>query len=124
MIKVKHFMDTVEIDDGQRIWVEPIGLTTDLCVWCEVDKVLPYLGPLKRDWTWFGDKPERWEAFRGRYHDQLARGRYIAALVELARRGLRQNYTLLHQGQHPIANTAEALAQFIHELEAYVTPEK
>ena len=30
MIKVKHFMDEVESDDGKRMWVEPIGLTRDL----------------------------------------------------------------------------------------------
>ena len=27
MIKVKHFLDEVEEDDGQRLWVEPINVT-------------------------------------------------------------------------------------------------
>jgi len=30
MIKVKHVLEAVEQGDGQRIWVEPIGLTKDL----------------------------------------------------------------------------------------------
>ena len=33
MIKVKHFLDAVEQDDGQRLWVEPIGLCNDLREW-------------------------------------------------------------------------------------------
>ena len=33
MIKIKHFMDAPEEDDGRRIWVEPFGLTADLAMW-------------------------------------------------------------------------------------------
>jgi hypothetical protein len=33
MIKVKHFLLKVESDDGQRLWVEPFGLTKDLREW-------------------------------------------------------------------------------------------
>ena len=44
MIKVKHFLDAVEKDDGQRIWVEPIGLTKDLVEMCSIAHVLTHLG--------------------------------------------------------------------------------
>ena len=30
MIKIKHFMETREDDDGDRLWVESVGLTKDL----------------------------------------------------------------------------------------------
>ena len=45
MIKVKHFLDAAEGDDGQRLWVEPISLARDLREWCSVDHVLCHLGP-------------------------------------------------------------------------------
>ena len=45
MIKIKHFMDAREEDDGERLWVEPTGLTKDLVEWCAVDHLLPHLGP-------------------------------------------------------------------------------
>ena len=38
MIKVKHLLEAVEESDGQRLWVEPIGLTKDLREWCQVDQ--------------------------------------------------------------------------------------
>ena len=123
MIKVKHFMAPIEQDDGLRIWVEPIGLTTDLREWCKVDKVLPHLGPQKHIWAWFDDHPDAWEEFRGRYHEELSHSRYLPALLKLARCAMKENYTLVYQGDHPTENTAEALAEFIHELEAYVPRE-
>jgi len=26
MIRIKHFLDAVEKEDGNRLWIEPIGL--------------------------------------------------------------------------------------------------
>ncbi len=45
MITIKHFMDTVEKEDGNRIWVEPIGLTLDLKKWCKVNHTLCHVAP-------------------------------------------------------------------------------
>ena len=56
MIRIKHVMDAVEKDDGQRIWVEPIGLTKDLREWCKVAHVLTHLGPPKALWDWFDEQ--------------------------------------------------------------------
>jgi hypothetical protein len=53
MIKVKHIMDACEKDDGQRIWVEPIGLCADLREWCDVNQIMSHLGPPKKVWNWF-----------------------------------------------------------------------
>ena len=36
MIKVKHFLEPVEADDGLRMWIEPVGLTKDLRQWCAI----------------------------------------------------------------------------------------
>ncbi len=45
MITIKHFMDPVEKEDGNRIWVEPIGLTLDLKKWCKVNHTLCHVAP-------------------------------------------------------------------------------
>ena len=123
MIKVKHFCDAAEPDDGQRIWVEPVGLTRDLREMCRVDHVLPHLGPPKALWDWFEEHADGYEYFRARYHECLARSPYKAALQKLACAGLRETFTLLHQGEDPSHNSASALHEFLNELEAWCPPE-
>ena len=122
MIKVKHFLDKVEPDDGQRLWVEPFGLTRELREWCKVEHVLPHLGPPKALWEWFDEHPEGYDYFRARYHGALANSKYKPALRQLAQAGLRETFTLLHQGDDAEHNSATALQEFLHELEAWIQP--
>ncbi len=123
MIKVKHLLDPVESDDGQRIWVEPWGLTKDLREWCRVEHVLPHLGPPKALGEWLEEHPDGYDHFRARYHECLAQSPYKPALQHLAHAGLRETFTLLHQGDDPGHNTGTALQEFINELEAWCPPE-
>lgn len=123
MIKVKHLMEAVEPDDGLRLWVEPIGLTSDLRQWCSVDHVLTNIGPPIRLWRWFCKHPQGYEYFRAKYHEHLARGRRRKALMHLASAALRERLTLLHQGDDPYRNSAMALYEFLIELQAYCQPE-
>src|SRR5205823_2747898 len=74
MIKIKHFMDAKEADDGERLWVESIKLTKDLTEWCHVDPVLPHLGPPMELCEWFEEHPDGYEYFRGNYHEHLTKG--------------------------------------------------
>ncbi len=123
MIKVKHLLDSVEPDDGQRIWVEPYNLTRDLREWCKVDRLLCHLGPTKALWEWFEEHPDGYDVFRARYHECLASGGHADELQRLACTGLRGTFTLLHQGEDPGHNSATALHEFLSELEAYCPPE-
>ena len=123
MINVKHFMDTVELDDGMRLWIEPMGLTSDLRTLCLVDFVLPRLGPPRDLWEWFENNPQGYEFFRGRYHEYLSCSRLKPLLQQLANAATRANVTLLHQGTDPQQNTATALYEFLSELGAYCPPE-
>ena len=123
MIKVKHFLDPVEKDDGQRIWVEPCGLVKDLRQWCKVDHVLPHLGPPKALCDWLEEHPDGYDYFRARYHECLERSPYKPALQHLACAAIREPVTLLHQGDDPAHNTATALHEFLSELEAWCPPE-
>ncbi|HET6247929.1 MAG TPA: DUF488 family protein [Tepidisphaeraceae bacterium] len=124
MITVKHFLDAAEPDDGQRIWVEPIGLTRDLREWCKVDHVMSHLGPPKELWEWFQEHPDGYEYFRGSYHETLHKGPYRAALQQLACAGMKENFTLVHDGDDRDHNTATALHEFLSELEAYCPREE
>jgi uncharacterized protein YeaO (DUF488 family) len=120
MIKVKHLLDVLEPDDGQRVWVEPIGLTRDLQEWCRVDHVATELGPPLDVWLWFERHPEDYGLFRSFYHEQLRRRRDIATLPALATASRRANITLLHQNTAADGNSAVALAEFLHALGATV----
>jgi uncharacterized protein YeaO (DUF488 family) len=123
MIKIKHFAEAVEHDDGQRIWVEPIGVTRDLREWCCIDHVLCHLGPPAELAKWLEEHPAGYDYFRARYHDHLSRSQYKPALQQLASAGLKENFTLLHHSDDPQQNTATALYEFLIELSAYSEPE-
>jgi uncharacterized protein YeaO (DUF488 family) len=123
MIYVKHLLDAAEKMDGQRMWVEPIGLTKDLREWCKVDHVLTHLGPPKEVWKVLEEHPDAYDYFRARYHESLSASQYKPALQALASAGLREDFTLLHQSDDPERNSATALRDFITELEAYSKPD-
>lgn len=116
MIRVKHFMTEPSIDDGQRLWVETIGLTRDLQEMCDVHHVLTHLGPPMKLWLWYEAHPDGWDHFRAKYREHLARGPYVDALKELASAAMNEEFTFLHQNDDPHRNGAMALAEFITEL--------
>ena len=124
MIKIKHLLDTVEPDDGQRISVEPINLTRDLREWCKVDHVLCHLGPPKALWEWFEEHPDGYDYFRGKYHQDLSRSTYKQALRNLAKAAAKENLTLIHVGDDSHHNTATALYEYLSELGAWSTQQE
>ena len=121
MIKVKHLMDALEEDDGQRLWVEPTGLTRDLREWCKIDHVLPHLGPPGEVSQWFEAHPDGYEFFRAQYHEALSGSQYKAALQHLAKASSRETFTLVHAGEDAQHNAATALYEFLSELSAWST---
>src|SRR5437764_10540202 len=123
MIKVKHVLEASEAGDGQRIWVEPIGLCKDLREWCRVDHVLPHLGPPMNAWKVLEEHPDAYDFFRAKYHDALRRSQYRTALQSLALASRTEDFTLLHQSDDGEHNSASALQEFLMELESYCKPE-
>ena len=119
MFKVKSVFDAIESDDGLRLWVESVGLTSDLKEWCAVHHVAVGLGPDVKLADWFERHPDGYDFFRGRYHEALKASPYMPTLKDLAALGQRENVTLLHQGESPSENTAAALHEFLSELQAY-----
>jgi uncharacterized protein YeaO (DUF488 family) len=123
MIKVKHLMDPVEEDDGQRMWVESNGLTKDLREWCHVDHILPHLGPPADLADWFEQHPDGFDYFRAQYHTRLGQSPYKPALRHMAKAAANENFTLLHAGEDPEHNAAVALHQYLSELGAWSAQE-
>ena len=123
MIKVKQLFDEVEDDDGHRLWIEPIGLTTDLREWCKVDGTLQAFSPPKKLWFWFDEHPDDYDYFRAQYHELLAQEPTRSELLKLVAASRRDTFTLLHQGGNPSENSGSALHEFLNELDAYVPPE-
>lgn len=123
MIKVKHFLDTVEEDDGERFWVEPINVTLDLREMCQIDHVLMHLGPPMQLWDWYEEHLDGYDCFRADYHEHLTNSPHAEALFELARISRRGTITLLHQCDDAIHNSAMALYEYLSELQAYCGPE-
>ena len=123
MIKVKHLLEAVEESDGQRLWVEPIGLTKDLREWCRVDHVLPHLGPPMKAWKVLDEHPDAYDFFRAQYHEQLKKSPYRAALQSLAVASRAETFTLVHASDDADHNSASALHEFLSELEAHIKPE-
>src|SRR4051794_761909 len=121
MIKIKHFMAAREADDGDRLWVESTKLTKDLIEWCNVDHMLPHLGPPAELAAWFDEHPDGYEFFRGKYHEHLTAAGLRKALWQLAKAGASENFTLLHQGDDADHNTGTALYEYLSELSAHVT---
>jgi uncharacterized protein YeaO (DUF488 family) len=119
MIKIKHFLDALEEDDGRRIWVEPISLTHDFRQWCSVDHLLCHVAPPRGLWDWFESHPTGYDYFRARYHTWLAQSPYKTALQQLACAAMKENITLLHQSDDQAHNSATALYEYLIELEAY-----
>src|SRR5437764_10045538 len=116
MIRVKHLLDDAETCDGQRIWIEPIGLCKDMRQWCHVDHVLSHLGPKLATWEEWERHPDAYDKFRASYRQQLRTSPYRAALQALACAGRREDFTLIHQSDDPQHNSAAALGEYLAEL--------
>ena len=123
MIKVKHLLEAVDESDGQRLWVDPVGLCKDLREWCRVDHVLPHLGPPVNVWRVLEEHPDAYDYFRAQYHEHLRHSQYKVALQQLACASRRETFTLLHASEDEEHNSAVALHEFLSELESYCKPE-
>ena len=73
MIKVKRIYEAKQKDDGFRILVDrlwPRGLSKSKA---NIDLWLKDIAPSDSLRKWFSHDPKKWEAFRKKYADELAR---------------------------------------------------
>jgi uncharacterized protein YeaO (DUF488 family) len=124
MINVKHFMDPIEPTDGNRIWVEPIGVTKDLIEWCQITHTLCNIAPPQVLCDWLELHPDGYDYFQAQYHELLNKSHFKPGLEHLACEARREEITLLHQSSNPRQNSATALYEFLIDLEAYCSPDQ
>lgn len=106
-LRVKRVYDAPAGDDGRRVLVDrvwPRGLSKDKA---QLDEWLKDIAPSSSLRKWFGHDPEKWEAFRARYAEELAeKGELVNRLRDMAREG---RVTLLFAAKDTEHNNAVAL---------------
>lgn len=114
-IAIKRVYDPVDRNDGVRVLVDrlwPRGISKEAL---KADHWLREAAPSDELRRWFNHDPERWEAFRQRYVDELrAKPEVVDFLLELARgeRGV----VLLFSARDPHCNQAVALQRYLSSL--------
>jgi uncharacterized protein YeaO (DUF488 family) len=112
-IAVKRIYDAPAAADGKRVLVDrvwPRGIRKEsahLTLW------LKEIAPSTELRKWFGHEPERWAAFRTRYHGELDKNE---PAVEQLRRLMGDGRVTLLYGAHDEAhNNAVALADYLRK---------
>lgn len=104
MIRLKRVYDPPEPDDGSRVLVDglwPRGISK---AEGRIDRWLKEIAPSRELRVWFGHEPEKWEAFRVRYREELrSRADLLAQLREEAEQ---QTLTLLYAARDREHNNA------------------
>lgn len=119
MVRVRRVYEPADPTDGLRVLVDrlwPRGLRREAS---RVDLWARPLAPSDGLRRWFGHHPARWEEFRRRYREELARPPARDLLEELVERARRGTVTLLFAARDEQHNNAVVLAEVLRErLEA------
>ena len=88
-IKIKRVYEKPDKEDGKRILVDrlwPRGLTKEKA---SVDLWLKDIAPSTELRKWFGHDPDKWAAFRKRYHKELKENKeQVSLLKEQMKKGI------------------------------------
>jgi len=110
-LKLKRICDAPEDSDGIRVLVDrlwPRGLSKQQA---RIDYWLKDIAPSSQLRKWYGHDPGRWDEFKNRYFDELAKQtEQIAVLRELTDGHVA---TLLYSARSTDHNNAVALAEFL-----------
>lgn len=118
-VAIKRIHDPVSEDDGYRVLVDrvwPRGIRKEAAAldeWCRE------LAPSTALRKWFGHDPERWQAFREAYRDELAKcPEALSRLLETMAEG---RVTLLYSAKDREHNQAVVLAEVLEQEWAEAT---
>lgn len=110
-IRVKRAYEAASDEDGMRVLVDrlwPRGLTREKA---HIDLWLKELAPSTELRKWFNHEPDKWEAFKQRYLQELERQpEAMAHAIATMGRG---RVTLLSAAKEERFNNAVALREFI-----------
>ncbi len=113
-IAIKRAYDEPNDDDGYRVLVDrlwPRGVkkeALDVNEWCKD------IAPSTALRQWFGHEPEKFEAFRVKYLDELAASSAPQALLQRAKGA--PVLTLVYAAKDPQVNHATVLAGYLRSL--------
>jgi len=112
-IKLKRVYEAPVKTDGVRILVDriwPRGLTKKQA---RIDYWAQDVAPSTRLRQWFGHDPEKWPAFKRRYHAELRRNKMgVAALKVVLRQSA--SVTLVFGAHDKAHNNAVVLKSYLH----------
>jgi uncharacterized protein YeaO (DUF488 family) len=113
-LRIKRVYDLPAESDGTRVLVDrmwPRGLTKQRAA---VDLWFREIAPSAQLRAWFGHEPERWQAFRDRYFEELrANSGAVSRLADLAAVG---PVMLLFGAHDENCNNAAALSEYMASL--------
>lgn len=114
MIQCKRVYDEPSPDDGTRVLVDrlwPRGVSKEEA---ELDAWMKEVAPSDELRTWFDHDPEKWEAFRRRYREELSENEdAVASLHEAATKG---TLTLVYSAKDREHNNAVVLRDYLKRL--------
>lgn len=116
MIRIKRIYDQPSPRDGTRVLVDrlwPRGIKKEEA---RIDEWRKELAPSNELRKWFGHDPDKWEGFRRRYRQELARSGQMETLRWLAQRSRHKTVTLVFSAADKQHNQATVLKQLIEEL--------
>lgn len=110
-IQLKRAYDAPSEDDGYRVLVDrlwPRGVKKEALA---IDRWMKVVAPSDELRRWFGHDPERWEAFRRRYKEELAEQEEAVAFLE--EKSAEGTLTLVYAAKDTGRNNAVALKEHL-----------
>jgi len=114
-LRIKRIYAAPAKSDGRRILVDrlwPRGLTKEAA---QIDHWAKAVAPSNELRQWYGHDPAKWGEFRRRYFAEL--GGNEAAVQELRAQLGKGVNTLLYQSKEEEINNAQALKEYLEQLE-------
>ncbi len=112
-VGLKRAYEKVSPQDGYRVLVDglwPRGLTKEKL---RLDQWMRAIAPSAILRKWYGHKPEKWEEFRKRYCQELARPPRKELLAELGQRARKEKVTLVFGARDAERSNAAVIAELM-----------
>ncbi|WP_106495967.1 DUF488 domain-containing protein [Lentibacillus sp. Marseille-P4043] len=114
-VNIKRIYEDVSSDDGLRVLVDrvwPRGMSKDKA---KLDHWMKEIGPSTELRKWFGHDPDKYDAFKKKYKDELASGDQqieLGKLKEITKEH-DKNLTLLFSAKDEKYNQAQVLKEIL-----------
>jgi len=114
-IAMKRAYEEATADDGYRVLVDGLWPRGRTKAQLKIDVWMKEIAPSAELRKSYGHIPEKWEEFRKRYRQELAKPPRKALLEELAERARGQQVTLVFGTRDAERSNAAVLAEMVRE---------